>query len=209
MSGRGKGVEGAQKERVDSLIAELEASGGVPDGACADSIDGVWRLLYTSTPGTASPIQRSFVSVDAFSIYQNIALYGADAPATVANVVDFGARVGRLEVAALASTARRPLDGFVPRRGDGRILGLNVFGVSQTAEEGAPRRPGARIDFKFDDAGFDLKLLPFRIPYPVPFRILGDEVKGWIDITYLSRQPEGGLRIARGNKGTTFVLVRE
>lgn len=42
--------------------------------------------------------------------------------------------------------------------------------------------PDARIDFQFVDAGFDLSLLPFRIPYPVPFRLLGDEVKGWIEV---------------------------
>ena len=42
------------------------------------------------------------------------------------------------------------------------------------------------------------------VPYPVPFKLLGDEAKGWIDNTYLSST----LRVARGNKGTTFVLRR-
>ena len=43
--------------------------------------------------------------------------------------------------------------------------------------------------------------------YPVPFRlpVLRDAVKGWIDITYLSDR----VRIARGNKGTTFILAKE
>lgn len=40
--------------------------------------------------------------------------------------------------------------------------------------------------------------MPFKIPYPVPFRLLGDECKGWIDVTYLS--PDGSLRLTRGNK---------
>ncbi|CAM9952141.1 unnamed protein product, partial [Discosporangium mesarthrocarpum] len=62
----------------------------------------------------------------------------------------------------------------------------------------------SRINFQFDEAGFELKALPFTIPYPVPFRLLGDDVKGWIDLTYLSK----GLRLARGNKGTLFVLRR-
>ncbi|CAN0377154.1 unnamed protein product [Phaeothamnion confervicola] len=65
--------------------------------------------------------------------------------------------------------------------------------------------PAARIDFQFDDAAFELNALPFKVPYPVPFRLLGDEVKGWIDITYLSP----ALRLSRGNKGTLFVLQRE
>jgi PAP_fibrillin len=55
-----------------------------------------------------------------------------------------------------------------------------------------------RIDFQFDNASFDFKALPFKIPYPVPFRLLGDETKGWIDITYLSR--DGNFRLSRGNK---------
>jgi len=33
-------------------------------------LEGRWRLLFTSKPGTASPIQRSFTGVDAFSIFQ-------------------------------------------------------------------------------------------------------------------------------------------
>lgn len=32
----------------------------------------------------------------------------------------------------------------------------------------------------------------------MPFRLLGDEAKGWLDTTYLS--PSGNLRISRGNK---------
>lgn len=34
-----------------------------------------------------------------------------------------------------------------------------------------------RIDFQFDQAAFDLAALPFKIPYPVPFKLLGDETK--------------------------------
>ncbi len=47
-------------------------------------------------------------------------------------------------------------------------------------------------------AAFTFNALPFKVPYPVPFRLLGDEAKGWIDITYLS--PDGKLRLTRGNK---------
>lgn len=43
-----------------------------------------------------------------------------------------------------------------------------------------PQDPSGRIDFQFDEAGFDLKALPFNIPYPVPFRLFGDEV--WLAV---------------------------
>jgi len=36
-----------------------------------------------------------------------------------------------------------------------------------------------------------LKFLPLTIPYPVPFRLLGDERKGWLDVTYLSTDGGG------------------
>jgi hypothetical protein len=105
-------------------------------------------------------------------------------------------------VQALASTQARPLRNFTPRQGDGLIFGLNIFGISKTQP---PADPEDRIDFCFVDAGFDLNILPFRLPYPVPFRILGDDVKGWIDTTYLSPN----VRVSRGNKGTIFVLQKE
>ncbi|KAL2996574.1 hypothetical protein AAZX31_10G279600 [Glycine max] len=66
---------------------------------------------------------------------------------------------------------------------------------------------GKRILFRFDRAAFSFKFLPFKVPYPVPFRLLGDEAKGWLDTTYLSSS--GNLHISKGNKGTTFVLQKQ
>lgn len=59
-------------------------------------------------------------------------------------------------------------------------------------------KDGKRILFQFDKAAFSINFLPFKVPYPVPFRLLGDEAKGWLDTTYLS--PSGNLRISKGNK---------
>lgn len=42
------------------------------DPTARPAIDGKWRLLYTSRPGSASPIQRTFTGVEAFSIYQEV-----------------------------------------------------------------------------------------------------------------------------------------
>jgi PAP_fibrillin len=61
-----------------------------------------------------------------------------------------------------------------------------------------------RIDFQFDRAAFDFKALPFKIPYPVPFKLFGDETKGWIDITYMN--DVGSFRLTRGNKGVQAAL---
>ena len=34
-----------------------------------------------------------------------------------------------------------------------------------------------RVDFQFDKAAFAFNALPFKVPYPVPFKLLGDETK--------------------------------
>lgn len=59
-------------------------------------------------------------------------------------------------------------------------------------------KDGKRILFRFDKAAFSFNFLPFKVPYPVPFKLLGDEAKGWLDTTYLSNS--GNLRISKGNK---------
>lgn len=133
-------------------------------------IEGRWQLVFTTRPGTASIIQRTFVGVDFFSVFQEIFLRTNDP--RVSNIVKFSDAIGELKVEAAASV-----------------------------------KDGKRILFQFDTAAFSFKFLPFKVPYPVPFRLLGDEAKGWLDTTYLS--PSGNLRISRGNKGTTFVLQKQ
>ncbi|EHA8588411.1 putative plastid-lipid-associated protein 12, chloroplastic [Cocos nucifera] len=78
---------------------------------------------------------------------------------------------------------------------------------AQGSQAAAAIKDGRRILFQFDRAAFSFKFLPFKVPYPVPFRLLGDEAKGWLDTTYLSHN--GNVRVSRGNKGTTFVLQKE
>lgn len=128
---------------------------------------------------SSSPIQRTVTSLEGFTIQQAIRLGGVDD--RVDQVVQFGdgGNYLRLSAAASVDRARDPID---------------------------------RVDFAFDLAYFELKTGPFgalpepiRVPYPVPFRLLGDEAKGWLDTTYLGKD----VRVSRGNKGTTFILVRE
>ena len=216
---------------VDECVSVLESQGGVTDPTSSDLINGRWRLLFTTRPGTSSPIQRAFTGVEAFAIYQDIDLKGS--VPKVDNVVIFGDEVGELKVEAEAVTDAKPKEGFVPRRGQG----LPFLGKSDNTP---PTAPNKRIDFQFSRAAFDLKSefappqkktkskskprsrltppalnlprhatpgLPFKIPYPVPFKLLQDESKGWLDTTYLS--PDGTFRLSRGNKGTLFVLTKE
>ncbi|XP_058098199.1 probable plastid-lipid-associated protein 12, chloroplastic isoform X4 [Magnolia sinica] len=130
IQGRGRKASPEQLKDVESAVKTLEDLKGVPDPTSSTLIEGRWQLIFTTRPGTASPIQ---------------------AAATV--------------------------------------------------------KDEKRILFRFDKAAFSFKFLPFKVPYPVPFRLLGDEAKGWLDTTYLSHT--GNIRISRGNKGTTFVLQKK
>uniref|UniRef100_A0A0D9WYN8 Plastid lipid-associated protein/fibrillin conserved domain-containing protein n=1 Tax=Leersia perrieri TaxID=77586 RepID=A0A0D9WYN8_9ORYZ len=167
--GRAAAMDEHHGTEVESAVQALEALEGLPDPTNSSLIEGSWQLIFTTRPGSASPIQRTFVGVDSFKIFQEVYLRTDDP--RVVNVVRFSESIGELKVEAEA-----------------------------TIED------GKRILFRFDRAAFNFKFLPFKVPYPVPFRLLGDEAKGWLDTTYLSRT--GNIRISRGNKGTTFVLQK-
>ena len=192
-------------EIIQGLVEQLEQSPSIPEPAIAPEVYGRWRLLYTTNADTSSPIQRKAVDTQKFAIYQDIVV-NEQGQLQVNQVVKFS-DTAQLSVDALASTAAYPLAELTERKSTGKILGLNILGVSLVGEEAKPdpNRPNSRINFVFDEGNFDFG--KFQVPYPVPFRlpILRDAVKGWIDITYLSDR----VRIARGNKGTTFILSKE
>ncbi|CAM8963569.1 unnamed protein product [Rhodiola kirilowii] len=169
IQGRGRSAAPRQLKEVEQAVQVLEGLKGVNEPTESTLIEGRWQLMFTTRPGTASPIQRTFVGVDNFSVFQEIFLRTNDP--RVSNIVKFSEAIGELKVEAAASV-----------------------------------KDGKRILFRFDRAAFSFKFLPFKVPYPVPFKLLGDEAKGWLDTTYLS--DSGNLRISRGNKGTTFVLQK-
>ncbi|KAL1808665.1 hypothetical protein ACET3Z_025655 [Daucus carota] len=169
IQGRGRSASPLQLQEVDRAVQLLEASESISDPTSSSLIEGRWQLMFTTRPGTASPIQRTFVGVDFFNVFQEVYLQTEDQ--RVSNIVKFSDAIGELKVEAAASV-----------------------------------KDGKRILFRFDKAAFSFKFLPFKVPYPVPFKLLGDEAKGWLDTTYLSKS--GNLRISKGNKGTTFVLQK-
>ncbi|KAL8545183.1 hypothetical protein ACS0TY_005395 [Phlomoides rotata] len=170
IQGRGRSTSTSQLQEVERAVQTLEDLEGIPEPTGSSLIEGCWQLMFTTRPATASPIQRTFVGVDSFSVFQEVHLR-TDHP-RVSNIVNFSNGNVELKVEAVASI-----------------------------------KDGKRILFQFDRAAFSFTFLPFKVPYPVPFRLLGDEAKGWLDTTYLS--PSGNIRISRGNKGTTFVLQKE
>ena len=144
--------------------------------------------MFTSTPAILKSIQRSLTATMLYPSTSNHLVTTGRARVEVSqrrlpdvsNTVVFGEGNGRLRITALASTSKRKL--VEPRVGDGTIFGFSPFGKSFSASQ--PRRPSERIDFAFQEALFEfVKPVRFTIPYPVPFKLLGDEAKGFIDNT--------------------------
>lgn len=115
-----------------------------------------------------------------------------------------------VEQVILADESSRPYS--VINRVDFRALLGGVLNV-RAVVEGVH---GRRLWLRFESAWFVVWRWPawlggrelgtaVRVPYPVPFRWLGDKARGWLDVSYLDE----GLRIARGNRGSVFVLVRK
>ena len=206
---------------IDALKKNFKVSESIGDNeALASAVDGTWRLIYSTkstfdataplgrrtdntAPGieavfaalssdssdsagsrvaaSSSPIQRavlSKLSEGGFAVRQGVRLVGADASGRgrVDQAVCFGDGIGYFRLSANAS--------LEPETSELR----------------------GRINYGFDLAYLDLKK-PFeaRLPYPVPFRLLGAEAMGFLTTDYVS----SAVRISTGNKGTTFVFVKE
>ena len=168
----------ANSDKIDALVEQLEQTPSITQPAISDQVYGRWRLVHTNNANTASPIQRKAVSSSKFPIYQDI-VFNENNQLVVSQVVQFS-DTAELKVDALASTSMYPLAELTERKGDGKILGLNLLGVSKIGDEAQedPNRPDSRINFVFDEGNFDFG--GNKIPYPVPFRlpILRDAVKG-------------------------------
>lgn len=220
---RGASATPADERAIADAVTALERSGGIASPAMSDEIAGTWRLLYTSksdfdvrnplgarVDGTAPGIEGFFTSI-----------FGEDNGRKMAAGMDAGGSSSPIQrtVTSLEQfTIQQAIRLRRPEEGDDRVDQVVQFGdngylrLSAAASVDGDNTP-SRIDFAFDLAYFEIKgtplgPLPFgplRLPYPVPFKLLGDEAKGWLDTTYLGRD----VRISKGNKGTTFVLVRE
>jgi len=67
-----------------------------------------------------------------------------------------------------------------------------------------------RRTFKFKRGFFILKTIwksSITLPYPVPFKLLGDRAIGWLETK--GYNPKTGLRAAVGNKGTRFIFRKK
>lgn len=180
---------GARRTGDDSLIEALavELEEVFEGDAHNSELLGSWKSVYLSRPGSASIIQRSVVGN-----------------------VNFVPRVEQCLLDAEGGFEGKPAV-LVNRADLRKILGA-VLNVQARVESIEGKRLGIRFDeawFYFDRfpvwAGGSMLDKPFRVPYPVPFRLLGSKAVGWLDVLYLDE----GLRVSRGNRGSLFVLQKK
>ena len=124
-------------DEISNLVSRLESSGwSIPQPAIAPQVIGKWKLVHTNNAEIASPIQRKAVDSSAFDIYQDIILKDVEGDdgytkqqLVISQIVKFGLGT-QLCVDALASTSKYPLAELTERKGSGKILGMNILGVS-------------------------------------------------------------------------------
>ncbi|EOD07545.1 hypothetical protein EMIHUDRAFT_238400 [Emiliania huxleyi CCMP1516] len=192
------------RSELEDRLAELvsESGGGIPDPALSPMIEGDWELLYTtkSSFDWRNPLGRRADGTTPGVEGWFAALSGGGESAAAAS----SSPIQRAVTSAFSVTQSiRGLQGGAAR---GRVeqlvrtpLGELRLNAAATARPAAPRR----VSFAFDEGYFQTEQ-GLRLPYPVPFKLLGKEAEGWLDTEFLGDE----LRISTGNKGTTFVLRR-
>jgi hypothetical protein len=206
----------AIRARVDALTEAFDvarAFGGDGD-AVAAALHGTWRLAHASksafdpraplgrrTDATTPGLEAAFATLfDDANASGSGSGSGSSSPiqrAVLSKLSDGGFAV-RQGVRLRGEARKRRVDQAVCF-GDG----YGWFRLSANARLDA--REG-RIDYGFDLAYVDLKKpIAVRVPYPVPFRLLGKEAMGYLTCDYVG----DGVRVCTGNKGTTFVFVKE
>jgi hypothetical protein len=211
MRGRGAGASAQQESALLAALSALEADGGVANPVDSPLIEGEWKLLYTSK-SKFDPSNPLGARVDGSApgleaLFRT--LFGAPASKALAEgaatVVASSSPIQRTITSNDAFTVLQNvrLSGPDPRV-DQIVRFVDAGELLLSASASTPVATRKRIDFAFESGEFSFKALPFKIPYPVPFELLGDEAKGWLDTRYLSQR----LRISVGNKGTCFVLSR-
>jgi len=196
------GKDPTAEGRILSLVQELCASQPSSVDVVGDPrINGIWRLRFTSK--SKFDIRNPLGSrVDGSKPGLEALFAGGSAAPSSSPIQRAVTTLAYDPAGAVRIYQNIALTGADPRVDQLVYVGGGSDPLLRLSASARPKPP-KRLDFTFDLAYF--LVLGIRIPYPVPFRLLGSEAQGYLDTEYLSN----GLRITRGNKGTTFVLVRE
>eukprot|EP00751_Fragilariopsis_kerguelensis_P010084 CAMPEP_0170792620 /NCGR_PEP_ID=MMETSP0733-20121128/22042_1 /TAXON_ID=186038 /ORGANISM="Fragilariopsis kerguelensis, Strain L26-C5" /LENGTH=274 /DNA_ID=CAMNT_0011141163 /DNA_START=279 /DNA_END=1103 /DNA_ORIENTATION=- len=159
---------------------------GRRDDGTTPGLENIFPVLFgggssdSGSSSSSSPIQRLVTNLEGITIYQNII------PAT----------------GTTTTTTTNDNDKDIIDRVDQLVMNQKDETVLRLSAAASYERKKKRINFAFDLAYFNV--LGRRVPYPVPFKLLGEEAKGYLDTKILTPN----LRVSTGNKGTSFILKR-
>mmetsp|Transcript_5962 Transcript_5962/g.12483 ORF Transcript_5962/g.12483 Transcript_5962/m.12483 type:complete len:249 (+) Transcript_5962:49-795(+) len=196
----GDGKVSLSNDEENRLNRALGGAAGRPTPAPSAPLIGNWELLYTTksdfdianplgkrSDGTAPGLEQIFTALGGDRAT------GAGASSSPIQRLVTGLESVRIyQNVELESRGRGRVDQLVKGPDGSTILRLSA---SAAYDENMDR-----INFMFDLAYF--VVLGVRIPYPVPFKLLGDEAGGYLDTKFVSEK----IRVSKGNKGTTFIL---
>lgn len=189
----------AANKRLNELVQRMAQANPTPRAVREDQakLAGTWRLVFTVRANSG------LEEVEWLSY-----LFGENGPSPIQRfVIGSTKQVGKVyQVLELDAEGGR-FNNFIDfREALGGVLNLQAEVTGFTG--------GTQLDIRFDNAYFSFEKnpvtkapldKPLRVPYPVPFRLLPNESRGLLDNIYV----DDDLRLARGNKGTVFVLRRE
>ena len=191
----------AEESRLNRSLATAEPR---PTPAPYEPLIGNWELLYTTKSNfdIANPLgKRSNGSAP--GLEQIFSTLNGD------RATDAGSSSSPIQrlVTGLKSVRiyqNIELDGWTGKgRVDQLVKGADGATVLRLSASATYESELDRINFMFDLAYF--VVLGVRVPYPVPFKLLGDEASGYLDTKFVSEK----VRVSKGNKGTSFILRKE
>lgn len=190
----------ADNQRLNALIEELASLNPTPDAVSSargrEKLAGIWRLVYTAraNQGLEGKEWLQYLIENGPSPIQRFVLGSTQQVGKVYQLLELTESGGRF-------------NNFIDfREALGGVLNLQAEVTSFTG--------GTQLDIRFNNAYFAFDRNPVtgatfekqqRLPYPVPFRLLPNESRGLLDNIFV----DDTLRLARGNKGTIFVLERD
>lgn len=210
---------GEEEQAIENAIAVLEAASTEADFIKDPAIEGEWELVFVSkstfsladplgrrVDGSAPVLEAIFRAASKVTGDDAPSLSDASSSPIQRLVTGFtGVKVTQFVDLGIANPTPERNDP-ASRRCDQRVFAFDG-NLTLELKARADPEPPFRIGFTFEEGVIGFKTPfggHFTIPYPVPFKLLGEEAKGWLDQTYLSDR----VRISKGNKGSTFVLVK-
>jgi hypothetical protein len=183
---RGLSTTAAEVERVENLVAQLEANSPYPRPLtnAGDLLAGNWRLLYTSSTSLLGIDRLPLLGLG--EIYQYIDL----AAGRIYNVAEVRGAFGLNSVVTVCARISPTSDRRVGVVFDRSIVGLQSLLNYQNASSWLDRVREAVVTGKKFTA--------------LDLAINAGDRGAWLEIIYLDTD----LRIGRGNEGNIFILER-